>query len=84
MGLKRQPMENKFIELISYVLELDDRIPELGDRFDTYAEWDSLAQLTLIAELDEQFGVTIKGSELRSMETVGDLYRRILAETPNE
>lgn len=84
MGLTRQPMEKKFIDLICYVLELEDRTLELPDRFDSFAEWDSLAQLTLIAELDEQFGIAIEGTELRSMETLEDLYLRIQKETPND
>lgn len=77
-------MEKKFIDLICYVLELEDRTPELLDRFDSFAEWDSLAQLTLIAELDEQFGIAIEGTELRSMEILEDLYRRIQKEVPND
>jgi len=80
MGLQRQPMEKKFIELICYVMELEEHTPELSDRFDAFQEWDSMAQLTLMMELKETFGFAIDVPELRSIDTLGELYRRIQAE----
>ena len=48
---------------------------ELGD----FAEWDSLAQMTLIAELDEKFGVSIEGNEFEKLRTVDDLVKAVIA-----
>jgi acyl carrier protein len=75
-------MESKFIAIIGYVLELEEQTLELSDRFDAFPEWDSMAQLTLMSELKEKFAFAIEASELRSVETLGELYRRIQAETP--
>ena len=36
-------------------------------------EWDSIAALSLIAMLDEQFDKTITGAEIKAMKTVEDI-----------
>ncbi len=36
-------------------------------------EWDSIAALSLIAMLDEQFDKTITGAEIKAMRTVADI-----------
>ena len=36
-------------------------------------EWDSIAALSLIAMLDEQFDKTISGAEIKAMKTVEDI-----------
>ena len=36
-------------------------------------EWDSIAAISLIALMDEEFDKTIKGSEVRELETVADI-----------
>lgn len=70
-------MEEKFLNLIKRALEIEDREPELGDRFKEYDEWDSLSQLTLIAELDDQFGVTVSSEELKGIQTLGELFELV-------
>ena len=45
-------MEEKFIELIKEVLEIEDREINMGDKFREYEEWSSLAYLSVIAILD--------------------------------
>ena len=42
-------------------------------------EWDSLAALTTISMVDDEFGVTINNKDLRSVETVGELYDMIVS-----
>lgn len=37
-------------------------------------EWSSLIALSLIAMIDDEYGVTIKGDELRNAKTVKDVY----------
>jgi len=36
-------------------------------------EWDSLGALTLMAEMDEKFGVVLSNSELDSLSAVSDI-----------
>ena len=37
-------------------------------------EWSSLIGLSIIAMIDDEYGVTIKGDELRSAKTILDVY----------
>ena len=43
-------------------------------RLDSIEGWDSLAVLTAIALVDEAFGASVTGEEVRGCETVGDLH----------
>ena len=43
-------MEEKFIELIKDVLEIEDREINMNDNFREYEEWSSLAYLSVIAK----------------------------------
>lgn len=65
-------MENQFIDLLKEVLEVSELL--LSDNFKELDEWDSLALLTLIAELDEQYGVLIESDELDKIQTVQELF----------
>lgn len=40
-------------------------------------EWSSLIGLTVIAMVDEEYGVTLKGDSLRKCDTVGELYELV-------
>ena len=41
--------------------------------------WDSLAILTTISMLDEEYGVMMSGSEIQSCQTVADLHGKVMA-----
>lgn len=70
-------MEKKVLELLKEVLEIENRELQSTDHFRDYAEWSSLTYLSLIAELDEAFGVAIEGPEFKKLITVGDLVEAI-------
>ena len=42
-------------------------------------EWSSLIGLSVIAMVDEEFGVALKGDDVESSETVEDLYNKVIA-----
>lgn len=42
-------------------------------------EWSSLIALSVIAMVDEEFDITIKGDEIRNSNTVEDLYKAVIA-----
>jgi acyl carrier protein len=71
-------MEDKFIALFIEAVELENQVVTMEHKFREYEEWDSLAQLSLIATLDEEFGVAIEDEDFQKLETVGDLYKEIL------
>lgn len=48
-------------------------------KFKALDEWSSLVALSIISMIDEEFDKQITGAVLRNTETIGDLYRQIVA-----
>ena len=42
--------------------------------FKTLEEWSSLIALSIIAMVDEEYGVTLKGEDIRKSSTIEELY----------
>lgn len=42
-------------------------------------EWSSLIGLSIIAMVDEEFDVALKGDDIKNSVTVEDLYNRVIA-----
>lgn len=42
-------------------------------------EWSSLIALSIIAMADEEYGVTLKGDDIRNAKTIQDVFNRIVA-----
>ena len=70
-------MENNFLELLKDTLEIEDRDLTVNDEFRTYPEWDSLALLSVIAMIDDEFDVIIEGNDFAKITTVGELIEAI-------
>jgi acyl carrier protein len=70
-------MQEKLFELIKEALEIEDRELNINDNFRDYPEWDSLGQLSVIAALDENFGVVIEGAEFSKINTLGELLAKV-------
>lgn len=63
----------KFIDLLREALEREGDI-QMSDTFRDYEEWDSLAYLSIIAFLDDEYGVQIEEAEFKQLKTVQDIY----------
>jgi acyl carrier protein len=70
-------MEAKFLEMISDVLEIEDKTLEMNDVFRDYDEWDSLARLSLIAEIDDVYNIVIEDEVFKTLVTLHDLFIEI-------
>lgn len=70
-------METAFLEKLAEVLEVSDRALGLDDKFRDYDEWDSLAFLSLIAMIDEEYDVIIEGKEFKKLVTVKEVAEAI-------
>lgn len=70
-------MEEKFLEKFKEVLEIEDRDLSLDDKFREYEEWDSLAFLSVIAMIDEEYDVLIEGKDFKNLITLGDVLNAI-------
>jgi len=70
-------MQSKFIELFKETLEIEDRELQMTDIFRNYEEWNSLAYLSVIAMIDEEYDVIIEGAAFKQLLTMEDLYSDI-------
>ena len=70
-------MEKKFVEQLKDILEMENVEVKLEDKFRDYENWDSMAALSVIAMIDDEFGVVINGEDFREMNTVGDLIEAV-------
>jgi acyl carrier protein len=71
-------MKEKFINSLKETLEIQNREINLSDNFRNYKEWDSLTQLSLIAMLDDEYGVAIESEKFMKLITVEDLMNEVI------
>ena len=67
-----------FIEKFADAVEIENPASlDENTPFRTLDEWSSLAYLSVIAMLDEEYDVQIENAELRTLQTLGDLMRAV-------
>ena len=77
-------MKDKIKDAFREAMDNDDLEIELTDIFRDYEDWDSLAYLSMIAALDEEFGVEIENEEFEQLETVQDLVDAVRGKVKSE
>lgn len=71
-------MEQKFIELFAETLELESSESVSKETvFRELEQWDSLAFLSVIAMIDEEYDVVIDGNDFQKLLTIGDVINKI-------
>ena len=70
-------MKFKYLEMITEVLEVEDRTITMEDVFRDFEEWDSLAHLSLIAEIDDTYSVVIEDNVFKQLKTLQELFDEI-------
>lgn len=63
----------KFIDLLKEALEREDEI-RMEDNFREYDEWSSIAYLSIIAFMDDEYDTQIEEAEFKKLKTVQELY----------
>ena len=48
-------------------------------RFRELDEWSALIALSVIAMVDEEYDVTLKGDDIKNSETIADIYNAVVA-----
>ena len=66
---------DKFLESLSEVFERDDVKPD--DEFRDYEEWDSMAYLSVIAMIDDNYDIVIPSDEFENLNKIIDIYNYI-------
>ncbi len=65
--------KQKFIENFKDALEIEGRELALTDKFRDYPEWSSLAFLSVIAMIDDEYDVVIEGKDFKTLNTLQDI-----------
>lgn len=63
----------KFKQLLAEALEREGEI-DMKDEFRTYEEWNSIAYLSIIAFMDEEYDTQLEEAEFKQLKTVQDMY----------
>jgi acyl carrier protein len=67
-----------FIEKFAEIFDDVDASSLCEDtRFREMEDWDSIAGLSVIGMVDEEYDVTLNADDMRSCQTIGDLYVKI-------
>lgn len=70
----------KFIENFAEIFDdVDPATITAETIFRDLDEWDSIAGLSVIGMIDEEYGVTFNADDMKACVTVGDLYNRMLS-----
>ena len=70
----------EFIE--NFAAQFDDTDAneiKAGTVFKDLDEWSSLIALSVIAMVDEEYNITIKGDDIRNSDTIEDLFNAVKA-----
>jgi len=65
-------MEKEILEFLKEQLDLEESLT-LSDKFQELGEWDSLATLSLMSTVDEEYDVIIGQEDLEKIETIQDV-----------
>ncbi len=65
--------DERKIELIADVLDVEAAILQPASVLGDMDEWDSIALISFMAMMDDEFGKVIKGSVVKEQKTVADL-----------
>lgn len=71
---------NNFVE--NFAAQFDETDPNeitASTNFRDIEEWSSLTALSIIAMVDEEYDVTLKGDDIRNANTVEDLFNTVKA-----
>ena len=68
----------EFIEKFAEQFDETDAAEFRADtEFKALAEWSSLSALSIIAMVDEEYDITLKGDDIKTSETIEDLFNLI-------
>lgn len=70
-------MKEQFLAQVKDTLEITDREINFTDNFKEYEEWDSLNLLSIIAMIDEEYGVIIDSNAMSKINTIEELYNAV-------
>lgn len=73
---------HELIGLFSEALEIEPSAIQPEKAIAEFPEWNSLAWLTVMSLLDERYGVSLTGKDIRGFVTVSDVIENVTAKAP--
>lgn len=70
-------MQEKFLQLFKETLDIEDKEIQMTDEFRSFGEWDSIANLSVIAMIDDEYDVVIENSDFKNIKTLQELWEEI-------
>lgn len=69
--------EQEKLAKLEEIMDLEEGTLKPDDCLGDYEEWDSIAVLSFIAMMDEEFGRQISGTTIKGFETVRDILKEM-------
>lgn len=66
----------------NFAAQLEETDPETitaDTEFRTIDEWSSLTALSIIAMVDDEYDIQLKGNDMRAAQTIGELFDIVVA-----
>lgn len=70
----------EFLEFIASVLDVDSSLLNEDSKVGSIDEWDSVAHLTLVVEIEGEYGVEIPSDKIGDYDSVKKLYALVKGE----
>ena len=70
-------MEDQILQILKSVIGVDDIDSNVSQ--DNCEQWDSMAQLNLVVELEMEFDIALEPEEISEMRTFSDVVRVVKA-----
>lgn len=68
---------NELVEKLAEILEVEEL--NVTKKFTDYEEWDSLCALSILAMLDSDYGIAMKGTEIKEFNSIEDFCKTVLS-----
>jgi len=70
-------MHENFLQLFKETLDMEEKEISMSDEFRSFDEWDSIANLSIIALIDDEYDVVIENNDFKNIQTIQELWDEI-------
>lgn len=71
---------NTFVDQVAEQFDdLGGAVVAAGSKFRDIPSWSSITALSIIAMVDEEYGVQLTGDDMRSSQTIEDVFNKVAA-----
>ena len=73
------------MDLDNFIKQITEQFDNNGSQFDAVSqfkestEYSSLVALSIITMIDEEYGITISGDDMKRVSTIGELYQLVIS-----